>query len=150
MSSASGKFYAMMQQDGRPSEGADLLQVADSALPRLAAGSWAHDVPTGDWAAYFTSLRRPRTLVDYSLEAMNITSQRRINATLIGAYFASYLPESECDRWIRLPRWKVATAGIQVALGVLAYLTASQRLEISRQFVLTLILGGAVLWNCRA
>lgn len=43
MSSASGKFYAMMQQDGRPSEGADLLQVAGSALPRLGAGSWAHD-----------------------------------------------------------------------------------------------------------
>lgn len=50
----------------------------------------------GDWAAYLTSLRRPRTFVDYSFEAMNITSQRRINATLIGAHFASfasYLPK---------------------------------------------------------
>lgn len=43
VSSASGKFYAMMQQDGRPSEGADLQQVAGSALPRLGADSSAHE-----------------------------------------------------------------------------------------------------------
>lgn len=94
VSSASGKFYAMMQQNGRPSEGADQQQVVGSALPRLGAGSWAHDAGrrvTGPRISL--ALRRPRTLVDYLLEAMNITSKRRINATLIGAYFASYLPE---------------------------------------------------------
>lgn len=109
MSSASGKFYAMMQQNGRPSEGADPQQVAGSALPRLGAGSWAHDAGrrlTGPRISL--ALRRPRTLVGYSLKAMNITSQRRINATLIGAYFASYLPEPNANDGCGFPRWEVA------------------------------------------
>lgn len=41
VSSASGKFYAMMQQVERPSEGADLHHLAASALPRHGAGTWS-------------------------------------------------------------------------------------------------------------
>lgn len=41
-----------------------------------------------------SSIRPPRTPLDSSLiKAMSIISRRRINATLIGADFASYLPE---------------------------------------------------------
>lgn len=48
--------------------------------------------------------------------SMNITSQRRINATLIGAYFASYLPELKAidEQAFRGGRYMVSTGGLGV------------------------------------
>jgi hypothetical protein len=97
LSSASGKFYAMMQQNVRPSEGAGQttsgLLVHYLGTGRAAGRIKQADGRLGRVLWYLTSLRRPRTLVGSSLEAMDIISRRRMNATLIGAYIASYLPE---------------------------------------------------------
>lgn len=65
VSSASGKFYAMMQQVERPSEGADLHHLAASALPRHGAAPGRKlqvDGRLGSVPRYLTSPRRPRTL----------------------------------------------------------------------------------------
>lgn len=142
VSSANGQVLCDDAAERTAVRGRRSATVVGSALPRLGAGSWAHGAGrrvTGPRISL--ALRRPRTLLNYSLEAMNITSQRRINATLIGAYFASYLPEPNAIDWhaSQVGRWRGRVP--RYGLGVLAYLAAAQRLRISRQSVLMLILG---------